>query len=286
MIAHNCQDPNLQNIPRAKGSDDAKYARNCFVATPGHVLLEFDFSQIELRVAALLSKDKNMTMDFKRGIDIHANNARACAPLVWRITHAQWDAMSEDDRDPYRSKIKAATFGRLYGKPPRTLAREWGVDVKEVEKVDKVIWGRYSDLEAWTQDCVRESRRTGVAWTWWKGEHALCRPIPMIASSDEGMRAHAERTSYNTPVQGTAAHYTNASLMPIVRWLIKYNIRARIVCTVHDSIILEVHESELARVAAKVHEAMTSHYLGDVPIVVDAKVGPAWGELVKYKLAA
>lgn len=613
VIAHNCRDPNLQNLPRAKGSDDAKYARNCFVAAPGHVLLEFDFSQIELRVAAYLSKDKNMTADFKRGIDIHANNARACAPLVWKITHSQWDQMTKDERDPYRSKIKTATFGRLYGKPPRTLAREWGVDVKEVEKIDKVIWGRYSDLEAWTMDCVRESRRTGVAWTYWKGEPALCRPIPQIASSDEGMRAHAERTSYNclddqtealtrrgwvrgfdlttsdtlltknaqtgelewqrpsevkkwddyegdliefrsrsfsavstpdhrwlintkagqvrervtralsdygddrihrtghyagvhetfsddfvrlaawvstdgswresaaticqsesanpwncaeidallqrlgskgarnvsargiaqwhvsaavakplhdvldaqrrptmqfflamsgaqlrlfrdvciladgwvdtdsthvcardaahaemyqvlstltgghatiherdmrkygprhspkvqpggvmptkpafhvsflrrdttqvlahqkhtthvqgarvwcpivpntffvarragtvyvtgnTPVQGTAAHYTNASLWPIVRWILKYNIQARVVCTVHDSIMLELREIELERVAAHVREVMTGHFLGEVPILVDAKIGPAWGEMVDHKLAS
>ena len=135
MIAHNCRDPNLQNIPRAKGNDDAKFARNCFVADRDSYLLELDFSQIELRIAAMLSGDAAMTEDFKRRIDIHRNNARACCKIAWGIDQSTWDSWTKDQQDPYRSKIKTATFGRLYGKHPRALAKEWGVDVREVEAI-------------------------------------------------------------------------------------------------------------------------------------------------------
>ena len=92
MIAHNCRDPNLQNIPRAKGNDDAKFARNCFVADRDSYLLELDFSQIELRIAAMLSGDAAMTEDFKRRIDIHRNNARACCKIAWGIDQSTWES--------------------------------------------------------------------------------------------------------------------------------------------------------------------------------------------------
>ncbi len=274
-----CQDPNLQNIPRAKGDEDAKYARNCFMAPPGYLLLELDFSQIELRVAAMLSRDEAMIADFRRGIDIHQNNARACCKIAWGIDQRDWDSWDKEKQDPYRSKIKTATFGRLYGKHPRVLAREWGVSVEEVTAIDRTIWGKYHVLDAWTKTCVKEARRTGVCWTYWKGEQALCRPIPKIADPDDGIREHAERQSYNTPVQGTSALYTNASLWPLVETIRKKKLPAKLVCTVHDSIIFEVRKDALMEMAGEARRIMTGHDSSGVPFNVDAKYGDAWGNL-------
>lgn len=278
-----CSDPNLQNIPRAKGDADAKFARSCFVAPPGYSIFEVDFSQLELRIAAMLSQDEVMIGDFKQGIDIHRNNARECC-FVWGFTPEKWDKLSKDDQDPYRSQIKTLTFGRLYGKTMKGMARELGCSVQQVEAIDKRIWGRYKRLDAWIKEQLRKARQTGEAWTWWNGERARRRPITKIGSQDEGLRKHAERTSWNTPIQGTAAEFCTASLWPIVRAILEDAVPAKVVCTVHDSILIEVRDDAIDEIAALVHNVMTGWPSMGVPITVEMKVGKSWGDLHDYHL--
>lgn len=277
------QNPNMQNAPRAKGNPEGKMFRDCFTAARDHILIEADQSQVELRVAAMLSGDKEMISDYKKGIDIHSNNARLCCTVAWGITLAQWDAMTKDDQDPYRTKIKTATFGRLYGKTLRGLAAEFGCSVKEVEKIDKAIWGRYHRLASWTEECVRESRRTGETWTWWNGHPARRRIIWKIADPEEAIREHAERTAYNTAVQGTAADYTTGSLYPIVNWMLAEGVPARVIGTVHDSILVEAHKTVAAEVRGKMREVMTGHASQGVPLVADFKEGEQWGSMEGVK---
>jgi uracil-DNA glycosylase family 4 len=276
-------DPNQQNAPRANGSLEGKMYRDCYVAAKDHMLLEFDQSQIELRVAAMLSNDTEMINDYKKGIDIHRNNARECCEIAWGIPKKTWDKMTKDEQDPYRSKAKVVTFGRLYGKSDRGLAEEFGCSVEEVQKINQRIWGRYHKLESWTQECIAYSRRTGETFTWWKGRRARTRHIWKIADHDKGIQEHAERTSYNSRIQGTAADFTTASLWPIVSWILDEGVPAKLVATVHDSVVLEAHESVVAEVIVKVKGIMTGHDAGGVPLVSDCKIGPSWGSMVEHK---
>lgn len=290
-------EPNMQNIPRAKGSPDAKMARNCFIVPPDHVLLESDFSQLELRIAAMMSGDLAMIDDFKNGIDIHLNAATECCELAWGIKRSKWDAMLRDRAadpkcpnaeiiDAKRSEIKTGyVFGKLYGKTARGIAAEYNTKLDVVEKINQKIWGRYKNLDRWTQQKLSESRKTGDAWTWWNGHRGYRRPLWGIGDPEDGVRENAERSSWNTPIQGTAATFCTASLWPIIEWIRDDCVPAKVVGTVHDSILVEVHKDALRETARQVKRIMEGHYVEHgVPIVVDQKVGPSWGSLTDLKL--
>lgn len=281
------QEPNLQNIPRAKGSLLGTMARNCFVAGhPDWELLELDFSQLELRIAAMLSGDEEMIKDFKNGIDIHMFAATEACELIWGIKRKTWDKMTNEERDPYRSQIKTTIFGKLYGKFDAGLAAEFGCAVSLVSKMNQLIWGRYKRVEAFMLECTREARKTGVSWTWWDGGRARVRPIWGIADQDPKRRAHYERTAGNGPVQGTASEFMTASLMPIVQYLEEDAVPAELVSVIHDAVLFNVHKSATAEVRHQVDRIMTGHNSLGVPLKTDAKVGPAWGAMSAFKEAA
>lgn len=279
-------DPALQTIPRANDSSEGKMIRDCFIARTGWDLLELDQSQIEVRVAGDLSNDPVLIADYKKGIDIHMNNASICAPIVWGISPEQWDRMTDEEKDPYRTKIKTTTFGKLFGKGVGTLAREWGVSYQEVARVDKAIWGRYHVLDRWTREQISRTKRLGYVSTWWNGHEGIRRPVPMVVDQDDGRRKHGENQAINTPIQGTAAHYTMASLFPLVEWLIEDCVPAMLVMTVHDSIIFEVRKDAIAEVAWMAQEVMTGWPTKNgMPLKVDMKVGHSWGSMKGYELA-
>ncbi len=281
-----CSDPNLQNIPRSEADDhnpDAAMARSCFVSAPGWLLLELDYSQIELRVMAILSGDPVMTADFASGVDIHMNNATLSCEAAFKIPRSTWDKMTKEQRKPYRSKIKSATFAKPYGKKPRTLAKEWGVPVADAEAIDRAIWGRYNVFDRWTKEQIARTRKLGYVETWWDGGPAVRRPIHKIGSDDEYERAHAENQAVNTPVQGTASHFMSASLPKIVDYVISEAVPAKVVLTVHDSVMLEVQEKCLSEVAHECRRIMRSHNSNGVPIDVEAKVGRTWGSMTDFK---
>ncbi len=277
-------DPNMQNLPRAD-SPEGKMLRDCFIAPKDFVLIEADQSQIELRVAAMLSGDKNMIADYKNGIDIHGNNARECCEIVWGIKRDKWDAMTKEQRAPYRSQIKTTTFGKLYGKTDAGLAHEFSCSKQQVEAINKKIWGRYSTLALWIAQCVGESQRTGDTWTWWDGQNARRRRVWGIADPEDTMRQHAERTAYNTRIQGTAADFTTSSLWPLVKWILDEGVPAKVVATIHDSIIIEAHKTVQDEVVAKMNSVMTSWNAQGVPLVAEFKVGERWGSMDELKLA-
>ena len=281
-----CQDPNLQNIPRAKGSVLGTMARNCFVSShPDWELLELDFSQLELRVAAMLSGDEEMIKDFKNGIDIHSNGATLCCEVVWKIPRAKWDKMTADERDPYRSQIKTTIFGKLYGKTDAGLAAEFGCHISVIAQINRTIWGRYKKLAKFMEQCIRESQQTGVTWTWWDGGRSRVRPIWGIADQDEKRRKHYARTAGNTPVQGSAAEFMTASLWPIIEWIEEDAVPAEVVATVHDSVMFNVHKSATLEVAYHADRIMRGHNSLGVPLKTDAKRGPAWGSMKNLEAA-
>lgn len=280
-------DPNLQNLPRAEDdghNPDAAMARNCFVSLPGWLLLELDYSQIELRVMAILSGDPVMKADFAAGIDIHMNNATLSCEAAFGIKRAVWDKMTKEARKPYRSKIKTATFAKAYGKKPRTLAKEWNAPLAQVEAIDRAIWGRYKVFAAWCEKQIALVRKCGYVETWWDGAPAMRRPLHEIASSEDGFRIHAENAAINTPVQGTAAHFMSASIPKAVEMChIEYPGSAETVLTVHDSLVLHVREHLLSEVAHRVRKIMLGHNSAGVRLDVEAKYGRAYGSLEEFK---
>jgi uracil-DNA glycosylase family 4 len=272
-----CQDPNLQNIPRAADSPEGRMARDIFVAPPGFTLLQLDYSQLELRIAAMLSGDPDMISIFHEGVDFHQRTAEMIAQIAWGMR-------PEDVGKPQRSQAKAVNFGILYGKTARTLAAEWGVSIDKAQQVMDAILGRFKKLAKWCNDRRRESRETGVSWTWWDGEKARRRPLYRIADPDDYVRSTAENGAVNTPIQGTASEFCIASLADSVEWIEADGLDdlVRLTLPVHDSLLFEVRNDLVHEVAHQARRIMTGHNSDGVPLEVDCEVGPAWGSLVKY----
>lgn len=279
-----CSDPNLQNIPRAKGLTEAKMVKDCFRASPGSLLLQADYSQLELRVAAMLSGDERMLDIFKSGEDYHLRCAKIISQTAWGV--------HPDDVLPggeYRSKAKNFVFGLLYGMTDGGLARRMECTKDEAARIRKAVLGSFPRLAQWIQECLAEARRTGWTYTWWDGKRARQRTLWQIAQQgddDAGQRITAENSSFNTPCQGTASDFCLASVVGVVNWLLASGLPAKLVITVHDSIIIEVAKAALAEVARGVHRIMTGWNSDGVPLVVDMEAGSAWGSLVNYRYHA
>ena len=286
-----CTDPNLQNIPRAGDSEAGRMIRRCFVAPPGYVLLESDYSQLELRIAAMLSGDPDMKAVFQSGVDYHLRTAQLISKLAWGIA-------PEDVTGAHRSAAKTINFALLYGQGDAACAakitaaarekdpRAPAIRIDQVAKIREAILGKFKVLARWLEEQLTFARRYGHSRTWWDGKVGRSRPLWRIADQDDQMRSNAENASQNTPIQGTASDYCVASLAQVVDWIDAERIPAKLIIPIHDSLTLEVREDYLAEAAYCVREIMQGHYSDDVLLQVDQKVGPNWGDLEKYKEAA
>jgi DNA polymerase-1 len=272
-----CADPNLQNIPRAD-SEEGKMARDCFTAEDGYELLYVDYSQLELRVAAMLSRDERMIDIFRSGLDYHRRTAEMIAKTAWGIEPSQIESK-------HRTAAKAVNFGVLYGQGPAALAATIGVTVQEAQRIMRALFGSFPQLNEWTQACLREARATGFIWTWWAGDRARRRPMWRLADEDSEVRSRAEHGSWNTPVQGTATEFCTQALVRVVHWILADRVPARLVLPVHDALLLEVRKDWTQRVAEHAKEIMLSFDSDGVPLDVDTEIGPAWGSLVKQPRA-
>ena len=277
LCVHNCEDPNLYNVPRAK-SEESKMARDCYVAPPGHKLVQFDYSQLELRVAAIESGDPLMREIFVSGDDYHYRTAQLVSQQMWGLAPEDVPKKGEE-----RSTAKTINFGVLYGMGPPALAARLGCSIPEAEKVNDLIMGKFSKLKAYTKAQVRFAQREGVVWTTWNGSNFRRRPLYRVADSDSESRSRAENGTWNTPIQGKASDYCAFSMVECVDWLIKDAVPAKLVLSVYDSLIFEVRDDALNEVIDVVPEIMTQWDSGDppVPIVVDTEVGQTWGSLEK-----
>ena len=271
-----CSQPNLQQIPRAKDTGDGKLIRDCFVAPPGTVLIEFDYAQIELRVAAMLSGDPLMREIFISGDDYHLRTAKLVARQAWGIDPEQVE-------DRHRSIAKTFNFMVLYGGGDAGLAARIGCTVGEAAQIRAAILGKFKDLASWIQGQLAGARRTGETRTWWDGQPARRRPLWDVFSPDSERRSKAEHGSWNSAIQGTASDYCLSSLAAVVQWLEADVVPAKLVLAVHDSLLLEVDISAVDEVAHQVRRIMTSWPVANgVPLEVDAKIGPSWGTMSTY----
>lgn len=278
-----CSNPNLQNIPRGS-NEHAKLARGCFIAPPGRRIVQLDYSQLEYRVAAMLSGDPVMIDMFQRGIDFHTGTAELIALDYFGVN-------PEDITKEMRSQSKTFNFGLLYGMTDGGLAGRMGCTKDKAAELRAAIMGEWKELAIFIRHCLKVTRQTGFAWTQWEGEAARRRPLWRIGyTTDQDpykkQKITAANSSLNTPVQGTASDYCVASLIACVDWLLASDLDAKLVLAVHDSLMFDVAEDDVDEVVSEARGIMESWDAGAVPIKVDAEVGSSWGSLESYDKAA
>lgn len=277
------KNPPLQTIPSEKKDpkQHGRLARNCFVSPPGFELVSLDYSQIELRVAAMLSGDPEMKKIFDSGTDFHLRTAQLIAPIVWKISP---DQVTKE----HRSFAKTTNFGILYGMGDGALAARLGCSIDLARKVRDAVLGTFHVFARWCRDRVDEARRTGFVWTVWQGQPARRRSMYRIASADDYERSQAENGSFNTPIQGTATEFCTASFAKTVEWIEEEDLEpvARLVLPVHDQLLLEVRRDYVQEVASNVRRIMLSHESYGVRVEVDVEHGEQWGELEALEIAA
>jgi len=266
-----CSDPNVQQIPRAD-TELSSMARDCFVAPKGRVFVQLDYSQLELRIAAMLSLDKNMGDVFRSGRDYHMRTAQIISKQAWGISP---NKVTKN----HRTMAKSVNFGLFYGMSTGTLAKNIGCSKEEAQKIQNAVFGSFPDLKRWCDNHVQAARREGCAYTYWKNNRARVRPLFRIADQDDHVRKTAENGSFNTPVQGTASDFCLASLARCVEWLVKERFPAKLVLTVHDSLLFEVDEKHRDELIDSAKHLMTDWESNNVPLVVDAEIGKTWGKL-------
>lgn len=288
----------LHQVPTR--TEHGKMVKKCFVAKDGYVIMQADYSTLEIRVAAILSGDPVMKELLNSGIDFHLATAKLLGPTVWGLSPEEIEARHKGGDSTYRTVCKTINFATLYGQSAVELSQAITAMLRrdgqlgeneffteqEAEAAQKAILGQFSVLAEWIrvqQETVLES---GDAWTWWDGSIARRRLLTDAGNSGRGdLRGSALRSSYNTPIQGTGAEFCNRSLNEIVRVLEeKYGDDAYAVMTVHDSIIFEVRDNPdlIRRVYIDVLRIMSGWNSEGVPLKVDFEVGKSWGQLEKY----
>lgn len=256
-------DPNLQNIPVR--TELGRRIRGAFVAPKGRVLVSCDYSQIELRLAAALSKDPAMMEAFMHGEDIH----QSTAAKIWGIP------LKEVTKDQRRA-AKAINFGILYGQGAHGLAATAGIPYAEAKTFIEKYFQVYSHFRAYIEETKALSRTLGYTETLF-GRRRL---MPEMLSAIPMLRAQAERMAINMPLQGTAADLMKLAMIEVDRKLLSVCAEAKMLLQVHDELVLEVPEKDATRVAVFVKETMEQVEKMGVPIVVDMKIGRSWADMM------
>ncbi|AEJ24402.1 DNA polymerase I [Streptococcus equi subsp. zooepidemicus ATCC 35246] len=256
-------DPNLQNIPIRL--EQGRLIRKAF--TPSHddaVLLSSDYSQIELRVLAHISGDEHLIAAFKEGADIHTSTAMR----VFGIEKPE-DVTANDRRN-----AKAVNFGIVYGISDFGLSNNLGIPRKQAKAYIDTYFERYPGIKAYMERVVREAKDKGYVETLFKRR----RELPDINSRQFNVRSFAERTAINSPIQGSAADILKIAMINLDQALVAGGFETKMLLQVHDEIVLEVPNHELAAVKALVKETMESAVSLAVPLRVDESAGKSWYE--------
>lgn len=257
-------EPNLQNIPIR--TELGRKIRHAFVAKPGFLLLSCDYSQIELRLVALLAKDTNMIDAFRRGEDIHTATAAAIFGVkLAEVTKEQ------------RRIAKAINFGLIFGQGPQGLAQVAGITYAEAKEFIAKYFEVYKGVREYMERTKASAHELGHVETFFGRK----RYLPEIHSMMAQVRSQAERMAINMPVQGTDADLMKLSMIAIAPKLFGVCTEARLLLQVHDELVFEVPKKDVERVASFVKNIMETVEALDVPIVVEAKAGTNWDEMEK-----
>ncbi len=254
-------DPNLQNIPIRK--ELGSHIREMFIASKGNVLVDADYSQIELRLLAHISGDKHMQEAFLSGEDIHT------------VTASQVFNTPADEVTPLqRSRAKAVNFGIVYGISAWSLAQDIGVSQAEAKAYMEAYLNKYDGVREYMKTIVDKAKRDGCVTTL----YARRRELPELRSSNFNTRSFGERVALNMPIQGTAADIIKLAMVNVYNRLSSEGLRARLILQVHDELICECPEDEAQRVADILREEMSGAAQLSVPLTVEAKTGRSWAE--------
>ena len=254
-------DPNLQNIPVR--NEEGRRIRQAFIAPEDYLIVSADYSQIELRIMAHLSRDKGLLTAFAEGKDIH----RATAAEVFGLP---LESVSSEQR----RSAKAINFGLIYGMSAFGLARQLNIPRKEAQKYMDLYFERYPGVLEYMERTRTQAKEQGYVETL-DGRRLY---LPDIKSSNGARRAGAERAAINAPMQGTAADIIKRAMIAVDGWLLSEKPRVRMIMQVHDELVFEVHKDDLEAVAKKIHELMESSTTLAVPLLVEVGSGENWDQ--------
>lgn len=259
--------PNLQNIPIK--TEEGRKIRKAFVSSgKDSILLSADYSQIELRVLAHFSNDKNLIKAFKEGLDIHSFTAS----LVFGVKEA-------DVTSDMRGMAKTVNFGIIYGMSPYGLSQSLGIEVDKAKEFIDAYFERYPSVKQFMEEILEEAREKGYVTT----ILGRRRYIPEINSPDMRMRQFAERTAINTPIQGSAADIIKVAMIAIHEKLMKNKLSSRMIMQVHDELVFDVPEGELKEVYRIVKDGMENLIKLKVPVEAHIEAGRNWLEQESLK---
>lgn len=252
-------EPNLQNIPTR--TELGSKMREMFVAAPGHVLVDADYSQIELRLLAHISGDTAMQQAFLSGADFHTVTAA-------RVFHVPQDQVTHQ----MRSRAKAVNFGIVYGISAFSLSQDIGVTMQEAKEYMDRYFATYTGVKQYMTDVVDKAQERGYVETLWHRRRAL----PELKSSNFNMRSFGERVALNMPIQGTAADIIKLAMVRVHSRLAREGLAARLIMQVHDELIVECPEEEAPRVEALLQQEMQGVAELSVPLLAEAHTGRNW----------
>lgn len=258
--------PNLQNIP-TKG-EQGLAIRRAFIARDGHLLASFDYSQIELRVLAILSKDPDLIQIFKTDQDVHSS-------VAMKVFGVPQEAVTKE----MRRRAKVINFGIIYGMGVNALQVNIGATRQEAKQFQDNYFASFPTIKKYFETVIVEARKKGFTETLFGRRRylpALKSPLPQI-------RASAERMAMNAPLQGTAADIIKLAMIKIQRDLEKNNLTKKVflLLQVHDELIFEIKKEALSSALAIIQTAMEKVIDLDIPIKVSSATGRSWGELEK-----
>lgn len=252
-------EPNLQNIPIR--SVEGRRIRQAFIADKGCTLISADYSQIELRIMAHISQDPGLLKAFANDLDIH----KATAAEVWDV---DLDAVTSD----MRRNAKAINFGLIYGMSAFGLTRQLGIDRKSAQEYIDRYFARYPGVRKYMENTRAKAKETGYVETLW-GRRLY---LPEINATAIPRQKAAERTAINAPLQGSAADIIKMAMIRIDTWLRDEKINARMIMQVHDELVFEVPDEDVAALSAAIREHMSQVVKLDVPLLVSVGTGDNW----------
>ncbi len=260
-------EPNLQNIPIR--SEYGREVRKAFIARQGSELVAFDYSQLELRIAAILSKDRKMISAFRAGKDIHTITARE----IFNVSESE--VTSE-----MRREAKVINFGILYGMGINALAAAMEVSREKAERFWEEYFRDFEGVTKLIEKIKKEVRRDGFVETMFGRR----RYIPEINSGAEYIRKEAERMAINAPIQGTEADIVKIGMIRADKFIKENKLqdKASLILQIHDELLFEVRKEAMNDFIPQIVKILETIYESEVPLVVDVKHGVSWGEMGKW----
>jgi DNA polymerase-1 len=253
--------PNVQNIPiRTHLGNEL---RKGFVARKGFLLISADYSQIELRILAHITKDRNLVEAFKSSRDIHNHTAS----LIFKI--------SEDNVDDTKRRIaKVVNYGLIYGMTDYGLAQELGISREEATQFIQSYYTLYPEVDKWRQSVISEVEKKGYTETLFGRK----RPIPEINSENYNLKEFGKRLAINTPIQGTAADLMKLSMIEVEHRLTMARFKSGLILSIHDELLFEIEKERIDEAKVIIKESMEQISKFEVPIVVNINAGENWAE--------